>query len=182
MIISIEPMFCGASKFDGVREVINTGCSRDDLEAAFPLLDLSDVNSISMDYVRNQHIVSRNNVVVDVSENLNADNATAFIDANKNDVFNFIVRKGMEGAAPTSHHVWSDSDHAWVIPAGKEADVLAEQHRTTRNGMLAASDWTQGKDIDDSISSAWAVYRQELRDIPDQDGFPNSVSWPTKPE
>lgn len=58
----------------------------------------------------------------------------------------------------------------------KESEV-----RFRRNEKLAASDWTQGKDIPDAISSAWAVYRQQLRDVPSQPGFPQSVNWPVAP-
>lgn len=57
-------------------------------------------------------------------------------------------------------------------------DDLAAAVRARRDALLAASDWTQGKDIPDSISNAWAGYRQALRDIPQQEGFPASVSWP----
>lgn len=58
----------------------------------------------------------------------------------------------------------------------------AGQVRADRNAKLAASDWTQGKDIPDNISSAWATYRQALRDVPSQAGFPWTVQWPTQPE
>jgi hypothetical protein len=53
--------------------------------------------------------------------------------------------------------------------------------RSIRNSLLAESDWTQVADATaDKI--AWAAYRQELRDITAQSGFPHSVVWPTKPE
>jgi hypothetical protein len=61
-------------------------------------------------------------------------------------------------------------------------EEVAGQVRAARNEKLAASDWTQGKDIPDNVSSAWAVYRQALRDVPSQTGFPWSVQWPTQPE
>jgi len=53
--------------------------------------------------------------------------------------------------------------------------------RANRNVLLTESDWTQGKDIPDSISTPWATYRQGLRDLPDQEGFPWDVTWPEKP-
>jgi hypothetical protein len=31
------------------------------------------------------------------------------------------------------------------------------------------------------MSSAWTTYRAALRDVPAQSGFPNSITWPTKP-
>ena len=58
----------------------------------------------------------------------------------------------------------------------------AGQVRSERNTKLAATDWTQGKDIPDNISTAWATYRQALRDVPQQAGFPWAVEWPAQPE
>ena len=52
--------------------------------------------------------------------------------------------------------------------------------RSRRNSFLSQSDWTQ---LDDSKENkeAWAVYRQELRDIPQTFLTPESVIWPSKP-
>lgn len=60
-------------------------------------------------------------------------------------------------------------------------DKKAQEVREQRNQLLQESDWTQGKDILDSLSSIWAVYRQKLRDISKQVEFPWNVVWPTKP-
>lgn len=52
--------------------------------------------------------------------------------------------------------------------------------RESRNALLSACDWTQVPDA--SVDqAAWATYRQALRDVPEQAGFPNSVVWPTQP-
>jgi hypothetical protein len=52
--------------------------------------------------------------------------------------------------------------------------------RSLRGQKLAATDWTQT--IDSPVDrDAWAQYRQALRDIPSQEGFPYNVSWPTSP-
>jgi hypothetical protein len=57
---------------------------------------------------------------------------------------------------------------------------LEGEVRAQRNALLSACDWTQLADapVDDL---AWAVYRQALRDIPDQPGFPANVVWPVAP-
>jgi hypothetical protein len=47
--------------------------------------------------------------------------------------------------------------------------------------LLTASDWTQVADAPVD-KAAWATYRQELRDISAQTGFPATVVWPTQPE
>jgi hypothetical protein len=52
--------------------------------------------------------------------------------------------------------------------------------RGERNDKLSKSDWTQ---IADSTAdkTAWATYRQALRDVPSQTGFPWEITWPTQP-
>lgn len=60
-------------------------------------------------------------------------------------------------------------------------DFLEEKIRTERNFLLADSDWTQVADAPVD-QAAWANYRQALRDIPNQEGFPTDVAWPAKPE
>jgi hypothetical protein len=52
--------------------------------------------------------------------------------------------------------------------------------RADRNARLAACDWTQVADapVDKTV---WATYRQELRDISSQPGFPWEITWPTSP-
>ena len=56
-----------------------------------------------------------------------------------------------------------------------------EKARSLRNYLLSQSDWTQVADapVDQAV---WAVYRQALRDVPQQSGFPNNIIWPTKPQ
>lgn len=65
-----------------------------------------------------------------------------------------------------------------LVEAGAEA-------RGRRARLLAASDWTQGKDALSRITkpqqAAWAVYRQALCDITKQPGFPLDIQWPTRP-
>ena len=63
--------------------------------------------------------------------------------------------------------------------AGIDADV-AERVRTKRNQKLTSSDWTQLAD-NTANTSAWATYRQALRDLPATEGFPHNITWPTEP-
>ena len=53
-----------------------------------------------------------------------------------------------------------------------------------RNVLLYASDWTQipNNPLTAEQQQAWAVYRQELRDITSQSGYPFNVIWPTPPQ
>lgn len=56
----------------------------------------------------------------------------------------------------------------------------ADEIRAQRNKLLSTCDWTQLPDAPVD-QTAWAAYRQELRDVPDQVGFPASVVWPVAP-
>jgi hypothetical protein len=58
---------------------------------------------------------------------------------------------------------------------GKEAEV-----RLQRNELLSACDWTQLPDAP-VPAAPWATYRQELRDVTAQSGFPWEVVWPEEP-
>lgn len=59
-------------------------------------------------------------------------------------------------------------------------EVLAAEARNQRNALLADSDWTQVPDASVD-TTAWAAYRQALRDLPEQEGFPENIVWPEKP-
>jgi len=61
-----------------------------------------------------------------------------------------------------------------------ESIVQSANARKRRNKLLSASDWTQVADAPVD-KAAWATYRQELRDISAQAGFPATVVWPTQP-
>lgn len=69
-----------------------------------------------------------------------------------------------------------DTEKLQELQAEKAANV-----RDERNKLLQECDWSQGKDIDDAISTLWQPYRQELRNITTQSGFPFEIEWPTKP-
>jgi len=63
--------------------------------------------------------------------------------------------------------------------AQKDADQ-AKAVREDRNKRLSESDWTQVLDAPVD-QTAWAAYRQALRDVTAQAGFPWDIEWPVKP-
>ena len=78
----------------------------------------------------------------------------------------------------------NESGTAAEQEAAHKAMKDAEQAKSVRNQRtekLKDSDWTQ---IADSTAdkTAWATYRQQLRDITAQSGFPWTVIWPSQPE
>lgn len=68
---------------------------------------------------------------------------------------------------------------AWAAGAN---DRKAAEVRAERNAKLDATDKTQATDTPQAIKDKYAPYRQALRDVPAQSGFPNTVVWPTQPE
>lgn len=70
--------------------------------------------------------------------------------------------------------------HSWVINEPKLIFQIIQQ----RNNLLISSDWTQipNGPLTLEIKEKWAVYRQQLRDITSQPGYPFNVVWPTQPE
>tara|TARA_R110000772_G_scaffold252886_1_gene368416 strand:+ start:391 stop:648 length:258 start_codon:yes stop_codon:yes gene_type:complete len=67
------------------------------------------------------------------------------------------------------------NDRKLQEPISKAQDV-----RSQRDTLLKEYDWTQIADVP-LDQAAWATYRQALRDIPSQAGFPNEVTWPVAP-
>lgn len=59
-------------------------------------------------------------------------------------------------------------------------NIQSQQVRLQRNEKLNECDWTQLADAPVD-KTAWATYRQALRDVPKQAGFPWDVQWPTQP-
>ena len=77
---------------------------------------------------------------------------------------------------------------AYVAPTQAELDAaLAAVVRADRDGRLTEVDAVAGNALrwaalDAETQAAWATYRQELLDVPQQADFPSTVAWPTKPE
>ena len=80
----------------------------------------------------------------------------------------------MSTARPTVDHV-AQEDGTWVLDLNR----LAEKARTERNRLLTECDWTVLPDV--PVSQPWMDYRQALRDLPKQSGFPESIEWPEAP-
>ena len=69
----------------------------------------------------------------------------------------------------------------YVPPPAPTTEELAAAARAERNALLAATDWTQAADVPQATKDLWAPYRQALRDVPEQLGFPANIEWPVKP-
>jgi hypothetical protein len=75
--------------------------------------------------------------------------------------------------------VWAVRDMTTEEVASRDEGQAASV-RAERNAKLSASDWTQVADAPVD-QAAWAAYRQALRDITAQAGFPWTIDWPVAP-
>ena len=114
---------------------------------------------------------------------------TTTADQDPLDSTNWLIPAGcVETAPPTITDKqlakWDGAD--WVVEdtpvveLDPEPEPLSEAEtvRAKRDALLAASDHMA---LADRITDEWRTYRRSLRDVPAQDGFPNTVSWPNIP-
>tara|TARA_R100001377_G_scaffold43808_2_gene24886 strand:+ start:26916 stop:27386 length:471 start_codon:yes stop_codon:yes gene_type:complete len=62
----------------------------------------------------------------------------------------------------------------------KTSDQLSSEVRFERDFRLGECDWMGNSDV--TMTTLWKNYRTALRNLPSQDGFPSTITWPTKPE
>ena len=78
-----------------------------------------------------------------------------------------------------------DEGNVQTVDAQKTAydtqknNELATRERAERDRLLKETDHYGLSDV--TMSAEMTTYRQALRDVPQQDGFPASITWPTKP-
>jgi hypothetical protein len=89
------------------------------------------------------------------------------------------ARQGVEQVNGKWYTKWVAVDMDNDAKTAKDAEQ-SKAVRADRNKRIADCDWTQVADspVD---KAAWATYRQTLRDIPQQAGFPWDIQWPTMP-
>lgn len=75
--------------------------------------------------------------------------------------------------------------HFYGYPLGelKTDEDYAAEAREKRNALIAETDYMAMPDypLDDEKKVAVLAYRQALRDVPEQAGFPRQIDWPVKP-
>ena len=133
----------------------------------------------------------------EVLEALGADPVLEGPQATTTPPYEFSYRNGVEqidGKWYTKYSVgpvFTDRPAEGDQPAKTAAEQMAEYKamkdaeqakgvRNTRNDKLKECDWTQLADST-ADKTAWATYRQALRDVPTQAGFPWNVQWPDQP-
>lgn len=82
-------------------------------------------------------------------------------------------------AKPDQYSIFDFTTKQWV----QNETMAITDVSTKRKKLLYASDWTQipNNPLTSEQQEEWATYRQELRDIPSQSGYPFNVIFPTPP-
>lgn len=80
----------------------------------------------------------------------------------------------------------NEVEQGWVFADGvfsppQDNTDAALTARQGRNIKLQETDWTQLPDVPEATQNAYTAYRQALRDVPAQEGFPNDIVWPVAP-
>jgi len=80
---------------------------------------------------------------------------------------------------------WSNVSFSWVskFTEQEEYNIQCNSVKAVRDTLLSESDWVviKATDTGTAIPANWQEYRQSLRDVTKQQGYPSAVVWPTKP-
>ena len=132
-----------------------------------------------------------------VNETLGIDSVLASPKPDPSGDYKVVVRNGVEQDANGNWvYAWTENDmfqeytddEGTVVTVQAQIDAkvaadnaaLASTERATRDDLLKATDHYGLSDV--SMTEAMTAYRQALRDVPQQAGFPQTITWPTKPE
>ena len=113
-------------------------------------------------------------------------------------VYQRVERQGVEQIGDNWHEKWlavemfadttadgvttTKAEHELTYQAGLDA-AASTSVRNSRNKLLVECDWvvTRAKELGQDVPKSWYDYRGDLRQVPEQSGFPHSITWPTKP-
>ena len=132
-----------------------------------------------------------------VNETLGIDPVIASPKPEPSGDYKSVVRNGVEQDANGNWvYAWTerdmfqeytdDDDNVVTVQDQIDAKVAADNaaleatERATRDDLLKATDHYGLSDV--PMTDAMTAYRQALRDVPQQEGFPQTITWPTKPE
>jgi hypothetical protein len=83
---------------------------------------------------------------------------------------------------PGKYYAFNYDEKVWVL----SSELASVDTKMQRNKLLQASDWTDTASaparLGQELYDQWQTYRQALRDITDQPGYPLDIVWPTPPQ
>lgn len=90
---------------------------------------------------------------------------------------------------PSEYHSWNIDTETWEYSAELYNNYISRLTNTAiikRNTLLLNSDWTELPSALTRLGQVkideWQTYRQALRDIPQQTGYPETIVWPEQPK
>lgn len=108
----------------------------------------------------------------------------SYIEGSYNDVTYYIENnEAIEiSEKPSPYAEFDYTTKEWVLNSNLAiVDVLSKRRK-----LLTNSDWTDTLSaktrLGDELYNQWQVYRQALRDITDQPGYPLDIAWPSMPQ
>jgi len=107
----------------------------------------------------------------------------SYIEGSYNDT-EYYIADNIAVQIPEKTSAYSRFDYStkqWVLVP----ELAIEEIRIKRKHLLTGTDWidtlSAKSRLGDSVYNQWQLYRQALRDIPAQSGYPYNVAWPTTP-
>jgi len=111
-------------------------------------------------------------------------NSTAYVRDNTI-VYYSAEQAQVKSDKPAYPCTWSNVTFNWVDSRSEEEKYNNASTRVqiTRDQLLSGSDWIVIRAVDkgEPIPTDWQTYRQQLRDVTKQEGYPFNVIWPTQP-
>lgn len=90
------------------------------------------------------------------------------------------------GQPPFEYAEFDYNQQKWIDSRSNEEkyNIACSEAINKRNNLLYASDWTQipNNPLSPEKQQEWEQYRQQLRDITQQSGYPFNIIWPTQPQ
>jgi len=98
----------------------------------------------------------------------------------KSDVGHRVVNGKIVELTDTEKQAIADE---WNANSAVSTEQKAKEARAKRDRLLTDSDWVtiRATDTGTAVPTEWQTYRQALRDLPQQTGFPENIDWPEKP-
>lgn len=88
-----------------------------------------------------------------------------------------------QGNVPLTAEEVAEIEQLRKETAEQAAGLAAKKIRAMRDALLSETDWVviKAAETQSPVPQEWLLYRQALRDLPQQEGFPTNVQWPLKP-
>ncbi len=92
---------------------------------------------------------------------------------------------GFDPRSDLSNCIQAEQDVKAALSTSQISTIVTTQAwkcvRAIRDEEIAKTDWTQGSDVPTTLKNKWSTYRQQLRDVPQNNTDPDNITWPTKP-